>query len=219
MVLHCWLQDLEGSGRLRYTEFLAATIEARGAISEERLAEAFDRLDSDDNGYISADNLAELLGKDFPRDEIDEIIRESNLSRSDQISYSEFLALWEQNDEKDRVAALQRLRDQSRTFSAQSMATTSSSTSSHAPLTDGHNGNYVGMDISLSLRSSDEVGAANGRTPYLKDKPSQESKHVGFGETIIAIEPDKTAPSKASEDDWRDDNTEELDEPMPFTYW
>ena len=33
-------QDLDGSGRIRYTEFLAATIEAQGAISEERLAEA-----------------------------------------------------------------------------------------------------------------------------------------------------------------------------------
>ena len=36
---------MDGSGKIRYTEFLAATIEARGAISEIRLAEAFDRLD------------------------------------------------------------------------------------------------------------------------------------------------------------------------------
>jgi hypothetical protein len=34
-----------------YTEFLAATIEACGQIEEDRLAEAFDRLDSDDTGY------------------------------------------------------------------------------------------------------------------------------------------------------------------------
>ena len=46
------VQDLDGSGRIRYTEFLAATIEAQGVISEERLAEAFDRLDSDDSGAI-----------------------------------------------------------------------------------------------------------------------------------------------------------------------
>ena len=60
-------QDLDGTGRIRYTEFLAATIEAQGAISEERLAECFDRLDSDDSGFISAENLAELLGEEFPK--------------------------------------------------------------------------------------------------------------------------------------------------------
>jgi Ca2+-binding EF-hand superfamily protein len=31
--------------------------EAQGAISENRLAEAFDRLDLDDSGYITTDEL------------------------------------------------------------------------------------------------------------------------------------------------------------------
>jgi calcium-dependent protein kinase len=51
---------MDGSGKIRYTEFLASTIEAQGAIDETRLAEAFDRLDSDDSGYISKQNLREL---------------------------------------------------------------------------------------------------------------------------------------------------------------
>lgn len=98
--------DLDGSGRIRYTEFLAATIEAQGAISEERLAEAFDRFDSDDSGYISVDNLAEILGKDFPRQEIIDIIGDAvdpNNDRdgSSRISYSAFLSLWEKNHEKE----------------------------------------------------------------------------------------------------------------------
>jgi calcium-dependent protein kinase len=91
--------DLDGTGRIRYTEFLAATIEARGAISEERLAEAFDRIDSDDSGYISAANLRQILGEDFPEEEIEAIIREADLSKDGQISYSEFLALWEDKNE------------------------------------------------------------------------------------------------------------------------
>jgi calcium-dependent protein kinase len=53
---------------------LAATIEAHGAISEERLAEAFDRIDADDSGFISAENLKEILGNDFPQEEIDAIV-------------------------------------------------------------------------------------------------------------------------------------------------
>ena len=99
--------DLDGTGHIRYTEFLAATIEAQGAISEERLAEAFDRLDSDDSGYISAANLKEMLGQDFPEEEIDSIIKEA--SKNGMISYSEFLALWEEKEEKKREEIVQEI--------------------------------------------------------------------------------------------------------------
>lgn len=100
---------MDGSGRIRYTEFLAATIEARGAISEERLAEAFDRLDSDDSGYISAQNLTEILGQDFPVDEINSIIQEVDLTKDGLISYAEFLALWETKKEESRDYQLRQL--------------------------------------------------------------------------------------------------------------
>jgi calcium-dependent protein kinase len=39
------------NGLINYTEFLAATIEAQGYIEEDRIAEAFDRLDTDEVGY------------------------------------------------------------------------------------------------------------------------------------------------------------------------
>lgn len=42
--------DLDGTGKVHYSEFLAATIEAHGSISEEQVAECFDRLDNDDSG-------------------------------------------------------------------------------------------------------------------------------------------------------------------------
>lgn len=100
---------MDGSGRIRYTEFLAATIEAQGAISEERLAEAFDRLDTDDSGKISADNLAEILGNDFPREDIDQIIAEAKVTKDNQISYAEFLSLWEDKHEQERLEQLRLL--------------------------------------------------------------------------------------------------------------
>mmetsp|Transcript_16016 Transcript_16016/g.37107 ORF Transcript_16016/g.37107 Transcript_16016/m.37107 type:complete len:896 (-) Transcript_16016:313-3000(-) len=97
--------DLDGTGRIRYTEFLAATIEAQGAISEGRLAEAFDRFDTDDTGFISVDNLTDVLGKDFPRQEIIDILDDAidpNLDGNSgtRVSYSAFLQLWENNQEK-----------------------------------------------------------------------------------------------------------------------
>jgi hypothetical protein len=100
---------VDQTGEIKYCEFLAATIEATGAISEERLAEAFDRLDSDDSGYISADNLRELLGSDIPQDEINAIIEEADLSNDNLISYAEFLALWEDKNEEKRVILIEDL--------------------------------------------------------------------------------------------------------------
>jgi hypothetical protein len=99
------LKDLDGSGKIRYTEFLAATIEANGSVSEVRLAEAFDRLDSDDSGYISVENLLEILGDSFAKEDVEAIISEAATDNDGQISYAEFLALWEHKhlDDEDSL--------------------------------------------------------------------------------------------------------------------
>jgi len=54
----------------RYTEFLAATVEAKGLNLETELLEAFDRMDADDSGYISEANLRELLGTAYKPNEV-----------------------------------------------------------------------------------------------------------------------------------------------------
>ena len=91
-------QDLAGSGRVRYTEFIAATIEVHGTINEARLAEAFDRLDCDDSGFITVDNLIELLGKEAVKDDVVEIIREVDKDMDGRVSYSEYIGLWEETN-------------------------------------------------------------------------------------------------------------------------
>jgi Ca2+-binding EF-hand superfamily protein len=97
--------DIDGTGKISYSEFLAATIEAHGSIEEERIAEAFDRLDCDDTGYITVDNLRSFLGEDIAQDFIDDIIDEVDGNHDHQISYEEFLDLWDENfDEKLRQA-------------------------------------------------------------------------------------------------------------------
>jgi hypothetical protein len=48
--------DIDGTGSVHYIEFLAATLEALGPVDEECLAEAFDRIDCDDTGFISIQN-------------------------------------------------------------------------------------------------------------------------------------------------------------------
>ena len=170
---------MDGSGRIRYTEFLAATIEAQGAISEERLAEAFDRIDSDDSGYIDAANLAEMLGHDFPKEEIDSIIREADLTKDNRISYSEFLALWETKHETERHEQLLELGE---------------------PMIS------VEMDMNMNGMGSfeviaDDAEAAIARAGFIQAKhKSERVKHVIFTDTVISITDDNVVAQEVMDD-------------------
>lgn len=75
-------------------------------------------MDSDDSGFISADNLREFLGDEFPQDEIEAIIKEADLTHDNQISYAEFLALWDDTNEK--TLETKRLQLQDLNFNPQS---------------------------------------------------------------------------------------------------
>jgi Ca2+-binding EF-hand superfamily protein len=54
--------DLNQNGQIMYTEFLAATIEAYGSIEQDRIAEAFDTIDADQNGYSTFLFLLSFFG-------------------------------------------------------------------------------------------------------------------------------------------------------------
>mmetsp|Transcript_7297 Transcript_7297/g.10327 ORF Transcript_7297/g.10327 Transcript_7297/m.10327 type:complete len:565 (-) Transcript_7297:188-1882(-) len=84
--------DINKTGTILYTEFLAAALDAQGYIEEERIANAFDRIDSDDTGFISRDNLLDLLGRNCPPERVDELIAEADLDNDGKISFDEFLA-------------------------------------------------------------------------------------------------------------------------------
>ena len=68
---------------------MAATLEVKGSIEVERLAEAFDRLDSDDCGFISPQNLRDILGN-YSDQEIQALIAEADSDKDGQISFEEF---------------------------------------------------------------------------------------------------------------------------------
>eukprot|EP00611_Tribonema_gayanum_P002814 TRINITY_DN12141_c0_g1_i2.p1 TRINITY_DN12141_c0_g1~~TRINITY_DN12141_c0_g1_i2.p1 ORF type:complete len:563 (+),score=189.95 TRINITY_DN12141_c0_g1_i2:160-1848(+) len=66
------------SGLCSYMEFLAATLEARGFIEEDRLLETFQRLDVDNSGYISRANLKVLMGPLYPEAMLDAMMKEGD---------------------------------------------------------------------------------------------------------------------------------------------
>ena len=67
---------MDKNGDIQYTEFLAAALEFHTAIEEERIAEAFDRLDADDTGFISKANLINFLGKDATAEDVEQLLNE-----------------------------------------------------------------------------------------------------------------------------------------------
>ncbi|KAL3908326.1 MAG: hypothetical protein SGARI_003114, partial [Bacillariaceae sp.] len=76
--------DINDNGHVMYTEFIAATLEAQGQVEEERIAEAFDRFDSDNSGYISKDNMLEFLGDGAAMKDVEAILNDADLDNDGQ---------------------------------------------------------------------------------------------------------------------------------------
>jgi Ca2+-binding EF-hand superfamily protein len=124
--------DIDGTGSVHYSEFLASTIEAHGSIDEERLAEAFDRIDSDDTGYITTSDLKEFLGEDVSDKYLTDIINEADIRQDHRIAYDEFLALWD--DAGDKILKSAKIQAQARRTTRAASAV--SSVASTEALTD-----------------------------------------------------------------------------------
>ena len=54
--------DQDRTGKIRYTEFLAATAAARTVLDERQLKQLFAKLDADSTGFISVETLSSVLG-------------------------------------------------------------------------------------------------------------------------------------------------------------
>jgi calcium-dependent protein kinase len=139
--------DLDGTGKVHYTEFLAATIEAHGSIAEERVAEAFDRLDSDDSGYITVQNVVDFLGNEISEEFADGIIDEADMTRDHRISYQEFLSLWDESYYTTFKNALKDVNYRRETFDE-------GSTDGRSSASSGSDG----MDVSTISANSSDLG-------------------------------------------------------------
>ena len=164
--------DVDGTGKVSFTEFLAATIESHGSIEEERVAEAFDRIDCDDSGYITVENLKDILGDEVAEDFIDDIINEIKDGGGDQkhhITYEDFLGLWDSTDDEKLKQALldvqqRRLQREASSASA-SLHVTSLSYSSD----DGDN-NDAALSMEQTGYDGDFSETADGHSFFGKEK-------------------------------------------------
>ncbi|XP_033735157.1 calmodulin-like isoform X2 [Pecten maximus] len=86
--------DIDGTGKIEYREFVAMFARHINNVSTvDEIIDAFRVFDKEGNGYISAAELRHVmlnLGEKLLEEEVNDMIREADLSGDGHINYQEF---------------------------------------------------------------------------------------------------------------------------------
>lgn len=98
--------DVDGSMRIDYTEFLAATIDQRRAFEESSCWQAFRVFDRDNSGMISVKELKEVLVSDAVQSTFGALVAETVLEEVDadgdgEVSFLEFMNMMRRGNDDD----------------------------------------------------------------------------------------------------------------------
>jgi hypothetical protein len=94
-LLYCTTrQELNNTGRILYTEFLACTLEAKGPIQEYRIREVFEQIDTSSKGSITQQDLRRILPKIVTEQEVRNLFGPTTLMEAEQptLSWEQFLS-------------------------------------------------------------------------------------------------------------------------------
>jgi len=83
--------DTNSDEHISYSDFLAAMLTSKISQSESHIKAAFNRLDKDGSGEITADNLREVLGDSHNGETVEKLMKEADVSHTGTISYDEFM--------------------------------------------------------------------------------------------------------------------------------
>ncbi|KAH3774328.1 neo-calmodulin-like [Dreissena polymorpha] len=88
--------DLDQSGTIDFDEFVTIFSAKLAIDPEQELHEVFDIFDLNSDGFISAEELFEMLqklGEHITRSEADKMINEADINRDGKVDYKEFKAI------------------------------------------------------------------------------------------------------------------------------
>lgn len=87
--------DFDNSGQVDYTEFIASCLDSTIKKNEGFLKKEFEKLDSDKDGKLNKDDIAQIVSADTVNSNMDiqRMIDEADLDGDGKIDYSEFLVL------------------------------------------------------------------------------------------------------------------------------
>jgi len=83
--------DSNHDEEIHYSDFLAAMVNTRIALHDDLLKAAFKKFDTDSSGYITPENLREVLGETFEGEQIEQLMAEADALKDGRISYAEFV--------------------------------------------------------------------------------------------------------------------------------
>jgi len=84
--------DTNQDDTIHYSDFLAAMLNTRIAMHDDLLRSAFRRFDTDSSGFITVDNLRQVLGDTFEGEQVETLLSEADMLKDNRISYAEFVA-------------------------------------------------------------------------------------------------------------------------------
>jgi calcium-dependent protein kinase len=85
--------DVDGDGSLSYNELLMTAVQRKLLAKEERLWDAFRKLDLNGDGKITKDEIRKVLGEEAAND----MIAAADTNGDGDIDYDEFITVWAQN--------------------------------------------------------------------------------------------------------------------------
>ena len=94
--------DYDGNGKINYSEFLAATVQLRSVLTEEKLYALFKHFDTDNSEFITPDNIREAFkqnGRELSVKQTKQILRDHDAIGDGQLNFDEFKAIF--FDQKD----------------------------------------------------------------------------------------------------------------------
>mmetsp|Transcript_37685 Transcript_37685/g.27771 ORF Transcript_37685/g.27771 Transcript_37685/m.27771 type:complete len:166 (+) Transcript_37685:939-1436(+) len=94
--------DLDQSGKIQFSEFLASTISQAVFLQEQNLKDAFNSLDTDLKGYFTIQdliNVVENSSVDVTSEELKMLINETFPNGNTKVKYQDFKAFMEQLSE------------------------------------------------------------------------------------------------------------------------
>jgi calcium-dependent protein kinase len=92
-----YMLDTNNNGYIDYTEFLAGCMKSKIYLREDYLKMTFAYFDKDKSGFITREELRNVLksedGFNIPDKEIEKLIKEVDFNQDEKIDYTEFLAM------------------------------------------------------------------------------------------------------------------------------
>jgi calcium-dependent protein kinase len=82
--------DYNHDQEIHYSDFLAAMVDSQINLNEQHLNAVFRRFDADHTGYITLDNLKEVLGSRVDGENVEVFMKDVKQCKEGQISFSEF---------------------------------------------------------------------------------------------------------------------------------